>query len=137
MVFKNLFIFGAGVLIGVVAISLISAYYMFNSVRNYNLPKDVQFTEKGNKVEWNPPESFREALETWYTVLIWHLSGNKASTVYRSEERAKFIFITVILLFIIIVGIAMWFSFDIQAMQKVSEMQGNFMAKIKNLHAKV
>jgi hypothetical protein len=135
MAFKNLFIFGAGILFGVVAISLVSAYYMFNSVRNYNLPKEVQFEElEDNRVQWNPPTSFRDALETWYTVLLWHISGSKCKTVYRNDRRARIIFISALLTLLIVIGVAIWFSFDIQAVDKLHSAHVAFCQKVKNLY---
>ncbi len=123
MVLKNLLIFASGSLFGVVGISFITAYYMLVSERNRSLSDNVQFEEdsKTDTIYWNPPKSFLDALETFYTVLAWHISGRKKEVAYRSKKRAKVIFVCVLLAFIILLVGTTILSLDIKFIQAIQE----------------
>jgi hypothetical protein len=116
MILKNILIFGSGIIFGVIGVSIISAYYMLNSERNYNLKEDIQFmiNEEANKVYWNPPRNFIDALETWYTILLFHFSKSNKTVFKRNTKCAKIIFLSALGLFLALIIGGCWLSLDIE-----------------------
>lgn len=122
MVVKNFFLLGLGVLFGVVLVSLIYAYYSYKKKFKSNLKQHIQFIEgENNEIYMNPPLSYSQSLETWYTLLFRHVINSKKRVAFRSRTREKTLLISSLLFLALVFVLVTWMSLHVQYIREFQE----------------
>lgn len=117
MILKNIALVFSGFMLCLVVLSLLFAYYMLNITRDNNQTKDIAFTYSDNKIRLTSVTSLSEALDTFYSVIIFNVVNSSQPIVKRNETRGKLIFLGILTSFIVFFVAGTWLSIDIQVLE--------------------
>ena len=119
MVFKNLLLFFSGCIFAGIVASLITAYYMHNSVITDEIEDNIVFADIPKaKLLWKHPKTFLTALEMQYALLYWHFSNSQKKSLKANLKRGRIILISIVILFFFLLFASLFGSFNIQLQSK-------------------